>query len=42
MTNAAVLAELLEKYNTARNEWAAKLGDEFNEVEFHAWFTAQV
>ena len=42
MTRKALLAELLEKYNTARDEWIVKRGDAFNEADFHAWFTDQV
>jgi hypothetical protein len=42
MTTPEAIAELMNQYNTARAEWIAKLGDLFDEAEFHAWFTQQV
>lgn len=42
MTTPEAIAELMEQYNKARSEWVAKLGDQFDEGQFHAWFTKQV
>ena len=42
MTTPEAIAELMNKYNEARAMWIEKMGDKFNENEFHAWFTKQV
>lgn len=39
---AEVIRELMEAYDKARAEWIDRLGTDFDEGEFHAWFTAQV
>lgn len=39
---AEAIKELMDAYNAARTEWRAKLGDDFDEAAFHAWFTEQV
>jgi len=36
------LKEIMAEYNKARSIWEREKGSEFNEEEFHAWFTAQV
>ena len=41
-TITAAFAELVSKYTAAREEWIAKLGADFDEAQFHAWFTLQV
>jgi hypothetical protein len=42
MTTPEAIAELMNQYNAARAAWVAKLGDLFDEADFHAWFTRQV
>ena len=41
-TTPEAIKELMAAYIKAKAEWLARLGTEFDEGEFHAWFTAQV
>jgi hypothetical protein len=36
------MREIMNRYNEARAIWIEKKGKDFNENEFHAWFTKQV
>jgi hypothetical protein len=40
--SAQAIAELMDRYNEYRAKFEARFGAEFDEVTFHAWFTAQV
>ena len=42
VSTAESIAEMMEKYNKARQEWQDKLGIKFDEDIFHAWFTNQI
>ena len=42
MTEQATIRELMTRYNEARAQWIEAKGENFNEAEFHAWFTKQV
>ena len=42
MTAVEAFAELMTKYNESRAAAIARLGDQFDEKAFHAWFTKQV
>lgn len=42
MTNANTLSEIMARYNESRTAWIKKKGGNFNEDEFHEWFTKQV
>lgn len=42
MTTADTIREIMNRYNEARANWTEKKGEDFNEAEFHAWFTKQV
>jgi hypothetical protein len=36
------IRELMIKYEEQKDVWVKKMGEKFNEDEFHAWFTKQV
>lgn len=42
MTEQATIRELINSYNEARAQWIKVKGKNFDETEFHAWFTMQV
>ena len=42
MNNVDTIREIMNRYNEARAMWIKKKGEDFNEDEFHAWFTTQV
>jgi hypothetical protein len=41
MTEQEALRELMNRYNEARARWIKEKGENFDEAEFHAWFSEQ-